>query len=147
MENLLPKIGLALVGAYISFLFAKKFYNYKRRTEAAEEFRNTFLNELDLCKTRAKSDEHGLIIRVLTNNLSTYNKAILKYRPYIPKSKIPKFDEACSIFTKYESRLNLQFADISGISQQVDIKGLDENKIREKVRRVIEKLYEFASIE
>ena len=134
----------ALFGAFITHISTKKLFFQQRLLEASAAFRESFFDELVLSKTKARESDDFEIIDELNRQLPKHNKAIIRFRPFVPKSDLDRFDQACAFFTEYENRLNVQFVDISGIAQDTDLQGLSENQIRGKVKSKIERVFEFA---
>jgi hypothetical protein len=147
MYGILGTLLGVFVGAPVTYFFAKKMFNHQRLVEASAQFREAFLDELILCKKKVVENNSIEIIYTLNQQVSKHNKAILRFRPFVSKKDLKAFDNDCLLFSDYENRSNTIFADISGMSQETDLQGLNEKQIRGKVRLKIERIFKYAPTE
>ena len=144
MYGILGTILGVFLGAPITYIFAMKMFNHQRYMEASAKFKESFIDELIICRSTCENDDQNSIISLLNQCASKHEKAIILFRPFIPSSKLKAFDQACLSFQEYINTSRFKFADISGITQEVDLQGLQEGQIKGKVKQRIERILEYA---
>ena len=143
MYGILGTLLGVLIGAPVTYYFAKKMFIHQREMEASAKFRKVFVDPLILCSSKP-SDENFSIVGWFQENEGTLLKAITLYSPYVSSKKLHAFNQACDELMSFAGSSPIKFADISGPSQEVDLVGLSESQIKGKVKQRIERLVAFA---
>ncbi len=139
----------AVLGALIAYRFALKLHNINEFNEAAEKFRTAFVEAqrlLDESKAFDITAQDGdRVSDILKRHIIGHEKAMLTFRPYVPKWKLPSFDKA---WKEYYSQENKYAESLSDYAPDHVTSSVVNPKYEEQKRKLaldrIERLLDFA---
>ena len=134
----------AIAGLLGGYLISIRVYNRQRRFEESAKFREVFFEMIIICERETDPDgEDVKISRVVDSEYITQKKAMLRFRPFINKSRLGGFDRA---WEKYESKNGVHGKPVPGIREDHAYTQTDESEKRDIILSRVRKVLEYAPV-